>query len=64
MQVDFEEKYYPSSDYRRRFLERYLREFNKIEGIELSDEEFTAELDDLFHRVSLATKLPFRKNGK
>ena len=34
-------------------MKKYLEEFNRIEGIELSEKEFTAELDDLFHRVSL-----------
>ena len=56
-QVNIDEKFFPSSEYRRRFLTKYLREFNKIQKIELSDEEFAAELDDLFHRVSLASAL-------
>ena len=53
MQVDFDEKYFPSDDYKKRFLKRYLEEYHKIEGIELSEGEFAIELDDLFHRVSL-----------
>lgn len=52
--VDFEGSHFPSSDYRRRFLRRYLQESHKAEQIELSKEEFDCELEDLFHRVSLA----------
>lgn len=52
--VDVDGSHFPSSDYRRRFLKRYLQEFNNAEQIKLSEEEFNCELEDLFHRVSLA----------
>lgn len=52
--VDFDGSFFPSSDYRRRFLKKYLQEYNRAEQIELSEEEFSSELEDLFHRVSLA----------
>lgn len=52
--VDFDDTYFPNSDYRRRFLRKYLQEYHKAEQIELSEEEFNSELENLFHRVSLA----------
>lgn len=52
--TDYDGSLFPSDEYRRRFLRRYLQEFNKAEQIELSAEEFDSQLEDLFHRVSLA----------
>lgn len=52
--VGFDGRFFSSSDYRRRFLTKYLQEFHKHERIELSAEEFESELEDLFHRVSVA----------
>ena len=54
MQMDFDEQFFPSKDYRLRFLRVYLKEFHKAEGVELDEEEFVAELNDLFCRVNLA----------
>ena len=38
-------------------MEKYLEEFNKAEGIQLSEKEFKVELDDLYHKVNLTTMM-------
>ena len=56
-QYDFDRARFPSADQRRRFLSSYLKQFHKLNHIEATEREFTAELDDLFHEANLSALL-------
>lgn len=51
---DFEADFFPNYDYRRRFLKKYLTEKNKINSIEMKDDQFEEELEKLFLQADLA----------
>ena len=50
---DFNKDFFPNLDYRRRFLRKYLEEFNKLNEIKLTDDEFETELHELVIKTNL-----------
>lgn len=54
---DFNRDFFPSHDYRRRFLRKYQEEFNKLNGINLSKDDFEKELELLSIRTDLSILL-------
>lgn len=52
---DFDESFFPNDDYRFKFLRKYLEEYNRLNGIKKTSEEFETDLEDLFVKVNLTT---------